>query len=1436
MYEIPQLYDSSIFIDLDQSQEPTVRHRPTPVDQEPTVRHRPTPVDQEPTVWYRQTPMTQEPTVGHRPILMTPESSVGHKPIQMPQEPTVAHRPTPMTQEPTVGHRSVPVDQEPTVWYRQTTMPQQPTVGHGQTPMTQEPTVGHRPILMTPESSVGHKPTPMTQEPTVGQGQTPMTEEPTVGHGPIPVDQEPIVGNRHIPMTPGPTQGHGPTPMTQEPTVRHRPTPVDQEPTVGHKPTPMTQEPTVGQGQTPMTQEPTVGHRPILMTPESSVGHKPTPMTQEPTVGQGQTPMTKEPTVGHGPIPVDQEPIVGNRHILMTPGPTQGHGLTPMTQEPTVRHRPTPITQEPTVGQGQTPMTEEPTVGHGPIPITQEPTVGHKPIPVDQEPMVGHGPIPMDQEPTVGHRPTPVDQKPTVGHRPTPMTQEPAVGHKPIPVDQEPMVGHGPIPVDQEPTVEHRPTPVDQELTVGHRPILMTQEPMVGHRSIPVDQEPTVGHRPIPVDQEPTVGYSLTHSNAQEPMVGHRPTPMTPVGHRSIPMPQEPTVGYRLTRSMAQDPTLGHRPIPMTQEPAVGHRLTPVDQEPTVGNRPMPMTPESKEQGCALVERLGLLNYYSNKLHLQDALRITTEHLDRSVDRLELTDPEKLPFLVLHKIMSYDSLCRSALMQVKPSLSSSFSFPSSSSSLSSSSSEEDISDLTCTTTGINPVDCILALILCSDDFLRQDIFSRLAKCQLSVPLVIPDPFTKQLTIPLWAMRSIIKEWKFASDGDGVAKEQTFPMVSKEMHIVSFVRFSKQKYSKSGILNKVIGTETSYCDHFLHFQCRGGEHDLVLGDGMVDMCWYLPGGKPGDKFPDPVIFLNLHGDARDHPQQIKFLSKISTMCVALISKKDVKEDDSGRTLNVLDEFSLCPGGFIMLTKDYSSGSIKKMMKKLSNSCLLALTDHIPSTAKGIVDQITKNLGTMKPFRSIEYAVKHEGKNEFVVDEEDGLIKEGLCLAEQVEKKITSDAAEHMLPLQGTNMWKKWASKDREMHRQKQKDGQTLQHTVAGIQKEMKLIRSKQFSQIKRQSALMKYFVKLLLQLQGPSNEFLRNYFLQSLKLKLNKRSMERISKLGHDYQSVKNKLQTAGRRNKILIKKLKELEMNIIDLSFGLEHFLREVGQIYEALPESYHGDLLQLPKAAAELLIDGWPIEVMDGDAAHVPLTWVSAVLKEAAKKLKDPKVFVLSVVGLQSTGKSTMLNTVFGLQFNVSAGRCTRGAFMQLLPLGKELTRVTKCSYVLVVDTEGLRAPTSDPSVIHEHDNMLATFVIGLADMTFINIMGETPGDMNDILQTSVHAFVRMKLATQKFSPSCQFIHQNTGKNVKKEVGDSKITAKLDECTLLAAELEQCGGEYKQFKDVIQFDGHTDVHHFPGLLKGGPPMAPIAEDYSSAAQKFKAAFYQVSS
>ncbi|XP_017600843.1 PREDICTED: interferon-induced very large GTPase 1-like, partial [Corvus brachyrhynchos] len=114
---------------------------------------------------------------------------------------------------------------------------------------------------------------------------------------------------------------------------------------------------------------------------------------------------------------------------------------------------------------------------------------------------------------------------------------------------------------------------------------------------------------------------------------------------------------------------------------------------------------------------------------------------------------------------------------------------------------------------------------------------------------------------------------------------------------------------------------------------------------------------------------------------------------------------------------------------------------------------------------------------------------------------------------------------------------------------------------------------------------------------------------------------------------------------------------------------------------VKLPEIAADLMVSGYPVELMDGDASYLPLRWVGAIFDSLIERLGDKRVFVLSVLGIQSTGKSTLLNAMFGLQFNVSAGRCTRGAFMQLIPVGEELQQDLGFDFVLVVDTEGLRA-----------------------------------------------------------------------------------------------------------------------------------------------------------
>ena len=258
------------------------------------------------------------------------------------------------------------------------------------------------------------------------------------------------------------------------------------------------------------------------------------------------------------------------------------------------------------------------------------------------------------------------------------------------------------------------------------------------------------------------------------------------------------------------------------------------------------------------------------------------------------------------------------------------------------------------------------------------------------------------------------------------------------------------------------------------------------------------------------------------------------------------------------------------------------------------------------------------------------------------------------------------------------------------------------------------------------------------------------------------------------------------------------------------------------------------MLYDGFPLELLDGDASHVTKKWVSSVLESLADILKGihgthPQIYVLSVLGVQSTGKSTLLNTVFGVRFSVSAGRCTRGAFMQLIPVHSSLQKKVGVDYFLLIDTEGLRAPELEILEGQEHDNELATFVIGMANLTLINVQGELSGDIHDVLHTVVHALLRM--SEVKLKPGCHIIHHHVvamTANVKMDLGQRKTKDKLDLLTKAAAEETGLEGKYSRFTDVIKFDHEKDVSMFSDLWIGKPPMAPLSSSYSADAQKLQ--------
>ena len=212
-------------------------------------------------------------------------------------------------------------------------------------------------------------------------------------------------------------------------------------------------------------------------------------------------------------------------------------------------------------------------------------------------------------------------------------------------------------------------------------------------------------------------------------------------------------------------------------------------------------------------------------------------------------------------------------------------------------------------------------------------------------------------------------------------------------------------------------------------------------------------------------------------------------------------------------------------------------------------------------------------------------------------------------------------------------------------------------------------------------------------------------------------------------------NQDIQKELHEAKKKYNETVVSTEHIWREMSHIYA----SNHSKYQSYTCLAAQHLIDGMCIELLDGDSNKINIPWIEAVLKETDKRLKkngsSPRILVLSIMGMQSSGKSTLLNIMFGIQMKTSVGQCTRGINMQLIPTVDR----KDYDYILLLDTEGTRAPEywGLPGS-EKRDNQMATVSILLADATIIVNSGENDAAIKEILPIVLLAYQGSELAEE--------------------------------------------------------------------------------------------------
>lgn len=121
----------------------------------------------------------------------------------------------------------------------------------------------------------------------------------------------------------------------------------------------------------------------------------------------------------------------------------------------------------------------------------------------------------------------------------------------------------------------------------------------------------------------------------------------------------------------------------------------------------------------------------------------------------------------------------------------------------------------------------------------------------------------------------------------------------------------------------------------------------------------------------------------------------------------------------------------------------------------------------------------------------------------------------------------------------------------------------------------------------------------------------------------------------------------------------------------------------------------------------------------------------KEERAIVITILGPQSSGKSTLLNFLFGCDFATSEGRCTRGVYGTYFRFADnkgQFNNLANCEGIFVIDTEGLFAITNDRDREDEDrkdfDSKLVLFCLAVSDFVIVNVRGNFDKNSEKIIR----------------------------------------------------------------------------------------------------------------
>ena len=219
--------------------------------------------------------------------------------------------------------------------------------------------------------------------------------------------------------------------------------------------------------------------------------------------------------------------------------------------------------------------------------------------------------------------------------------------------------------------------------------------------------------------------------------------------------------------------------------------------------------------------------------------------------------------------------------------------------------------------------------------------------------------------------------------------------------------------------------------------------------------------------------------------------------------------------------------------------------------------------------------------------------------------------------------------------------------------------------------------------------------------------------------------------------------------------------------------------------------------------------------------IKNRGKKILIKQApIIVSIIGPQSSGKSTLLNYCFGCKFLTSAGRCTRGIYGSLSKLSRP---VNLTEHFLILDTEGLdaieRGNIQDTSHIH-FDRTMVLFCLSVSQVVIINVKGDLGSEMQNLLQICAYSLNKLKVSKVAVPKIFFVLNQQADPDQSKHIGSiNSLLEKLDkESGLMDA------GDIK-ISDFIQIS-QENLFILPSAFNSEQINKPNAQLFSSNVSK----------